>query len=149
MRSVAPRRCIDAAQNQRPVTIRWKKEARRIRPADKSASVPSNKSKSLERSGLQLSHVWSIRAKLEAEDKTRDLALFNLAIDCKLRERRSRNVGSRPSATIQDQQAEHDRPPRRVSASIGCVLIAISPAANPSRQSARELLLIGLKDFLG
>lgn len=29
-------------------------------------------------------HVWSIRTKLQIEDKIRDLALFNLAIDSKL-----------------------------------------------------------------
>jgi len=29
--------------------------------------------------------VWSIRAKLQLERRTRDLALFNLAIDSKLR----------------------------------------------------------------
>ena len=31
------------------------------------------------------SHVWSIRTKLQIEGKKRDLALFNLAIDSKLR----------------------------------------------------------------
>jgi integrase len=30
-------------------------------------------------------HVWCIRAKLQLEQRTRDLALFNLAIDSKLR----------------------------------------------------------------
>src|SRR6516162_2852360 len=30
-------------------------------------------------------HVWSIRTKLQIEQRTRDLALFNLAIDSKLR----------------------------------------------------------------
>ena len=30
---------------------------------------------------LQPSHVWSIRTKLQLEKRTRDLALFNLAID--------------------------------------------------------------------
>ena len=34
---------------------------------------------------LRPKHVWSIRSKLQAEVKTRDLALFNLAIDSKLR----------------------------------------------------------------
>jgi integrase len=29
--------------------------------------------------------VWSIRTKLQVEKRTRDLAMFNLAIDCKLR----------------------------------------------------------------
>jgi integrase len=34
---------------------------------------------------LQPGHVWSIRARLQLERRTRDLALFNLAIDSKLR----------------------------------------------------------------
>ena len=34
---------------------------------------------------LRPKHVWSIRSKLQAEGRTRDLAIFNLAIDSKLR----------------------------------------------------------------
>ena len=34
---------------------------------------------------LRASHVWSIRTKLQMQGRTRDLALFNLAIDSKLR----------------------------------------------------------------
>ena len=34
---------------------------------------------------LRPKHVWSIRTKLQVEGRTRDLALFNLAIDSKLR----------------------------------------------------------------
>lgn len=34
---------------------------------------------------LRPKHVWSIRNKLQAEGRTRDLAMFNLAIDSKLR----------------------------------------------------------------
>jgi integrase len=34
---------------------------------------------------LRLKHVWSIRSKLQAEGRKRDLAMFNLAIDSKLR----------------------------------------------------------------
>ena len=34
---------------------------------------------------LRPSHVWSIRTKLQFEGRKRDLALFNLAIDSKLR----------------------------------------------------------------
>jgi integrase len=34
---------------------------------------------------LRPSHVWSIRTKLQLEGRTRDLAMFNLAIDSKLR----------------------------------------------------------------
>ena len=34
---------------------------------------------------LRPKHVWSIRSKLQAEGRARDLAMFNLAIDSKLR----------------------------------------------------------------
>jgi integrase len=34
---------------------------------------------------LRRKHAWSIRTKLQIEGRTRDLAMFNLAIDCKLR----------------------------------------------------------------
>jgi hypothetical protein len=34
---------------------------------------------------LQLKHVWAIRVRLEIADNIRDLALFNMAIDSKLR----------------------------------------------------------------
>jgi hypothetical protein len=34
---------------------------------------------------LRPKHVWSIRSKLQAAGRTRDLAMFNLAIDSKLR----------------------------------------------------------------
>jgi len=34
---------------------------------------------------LRQKHVWAIRTKLQIEERTRDLAMFNLAIDSKLR----------------------------------------------------------------
>jgi hypothetical protein len=34
---------------------------------------------------LRAKHVWSIRTKLQVERRTHDLAMFNLAIDSKLR----------------------------------------------------------------
>ena len=34
---------------------------------------------------LRPKHVWSIRTKLQVEGRARDLAMFNLAIDSKLR----------------------------------------------------------------
>jgi integrase len=47
---------------------------------------PWNKGKLIgARPPLRASHVWSIRTKLQLEERTRDLALFNLAIDSKLR----------------------------------------------------------------
>ena len=48
--------------------------------------VPWNKSKLIgAKPPLRPKHVWSIRTKLQIEGRTRDLAMFNLAIDSKLR----------------------------------------------------------------
>jgi integrase len=56
--------------------------------ADKPASCrsPCNKGKLVgAKPPLRPSHVWSIRTKLQMQGRKRDLALFNLAIDSKLR----------------------------------------------------------------
>jgi hypothetical protein len=51
-----------------------------------SRRVPWNKGKLPgAKPPLRPSHVWSIRTKLQLDHRTRDLALFNLAIDSKLR----------------------------------------------------------------
>ena len=48
--------------------------------------VPWNKGKvSGAKPPLRPKHVWSIRTKLQIEGRARDLAMFNLAIDSKLR----------------------------------------------------------------
>jgi integrase len=48
--------------------------------------VPWNKGKLIgAKPPLRPKHVWSIRTKLQIEGRTRDLAMFNLAIDSKLR----------------------------------------------------------------
>src|SRR2546421_12943914 len=44
-------------------------------------------------------HVWSIRTKLQIERRTRDLAMFNLAIDSKLRTP-SQKRGRRPGRPV-------------------------------------------------
>jgi hypothetical protein len=47
---------------------------------------PWNKGKLIgPKSPLRPKHVWSIRSKLQAQVRQRDLAMFNLAIDSKLR----------------------------------------------------------------
>jgi integrase len=47
---------------------------------------PWNKGKLIgQKPPLRPKHVWSIRARLQVEGRTRDLAMFNLAIDSKLR----------------------------------------------------------------
>src|SRR6201982_3881718 len=51
-----------------------------------SKSTPWNKGKLIgAKPPLRPKHVWSIRTKLQIEGHTRDLAMFNLAIDSKLR----------------------------------------------------------------
>ena len=53
---------------------------------ERTRRVPWNKGKIVgAKPPLQPSYVWSIRTKLQMESKTCDLALFNLAIDSKLR----------------------------------------------------------------
>src|ERR1700730_14174103 len=54
--------------------------------ATMSRRVPWNKGKLIgPKPPLRPKHVWSIRTKLQLEGRMRDLALFNLAIDSKLR----------------------------------------------------------------
>jgi hypothetical protein len=51
-----------------------------------SKHVPWNKGKIIgAKPPLRPKHVWSIRTKLQVEGRLRDLALFNVAIDSKLR----------------------------------------------------------------
>src|SRR3954464_14609102 len=58
--------------------------ANSVRPAPKL--TPWNKGKLTgAKPPLRLKHVWAIRTKLQIEGRTRDLAMFNLAIDSKLR----------------------------------------------------------------
>ena len=54
--------------------------------ATSNRRLPWNKGKLIgSKPPLRPSHVWSIRTKLQMADRKRDLALFNLAIDSKLR----------------------------------------------------------------
>ena len=47
---------------------------------------PWNKDRTIgQKRPLQIFHIWGIRIRLELEGKTRDLALFNMALDTKLR----------------------------------------------------------------
>ena len=51
-----------------------------------SKSVPWNKGKLIgQRPPLKQREIWSIRVRLQLAERTRDLAMFNLAIDSKLR----------------------------------------------------------------
>jgi integrase len=56
--------------------------------ANQTASRPApwNKGKLVgQKAPLKLKHIWAIRVRLELADRARELALFNLAIDSKLR----------------------------------------------------------------
>jgi integrase len=54
--------------------------------SDTTRKVPWNKGKLLRaKPPLQTKQVWAIRTKLQVEHRLRDLAMFNLAIDSKLR----------------------------------------------------------------
>jgi len=55
-------------------------------PVIRSVRPPWNKGRIIgQKRPLLPKHVWSIRVRLEMADNKRDLALFNMAIDCKLR----------------------------------------------------------------
>lgn len=46
---------------------------------------PWNKDRTIgQKRPLQISHIWGIRIRLELEGKTRDLALFNMALEVML-----------------------------------------------------------------
>ncbi len=55
-------------------------------PAIRALRPASNKGRiAVQKRPLKPKHVWAIRERLELADNHRDLALFNLAIDSKLR----------------------------------------------------------------
>src|SRR5213078_557963 len=57
-----------------------------VEVTQKSPRAPWNKGKLIgAKPPLRARHVWSIRTRLMVEGRTRDLAMFNLAIDSKLR----------------------------------------------------------------
>jgi hypothetical protein len=57
-----------------------------VNATNKPKRVPWNKGKLTgAKPPLRPKHVWSIRTKLQIEGRARDLAMFNLAIDSKLR----------------------------------------------------------------
>jgi len=57
---------------------------------------------------LRPKHVWSIRTKLQITGRTRDLAMFNLAIDSKLRgcDVVSLRVEDRPACQVRNDGAD-------------------------------------------
>jgi integrase len=64
----------------------WRTIMSAISPAAVRTRTPWNKGKLIgPKPPLQPKHVWSIRARLQLAGKIRDLALFNIALDSKLR----------------------------------------------------------------
>ncbi len=58
-----------------------------------SKATPWNKGKLVgQKLPLKLKEIWAIPVRLQLADKTRDLALFNLAIDSKLRGEHERDT---------------------------------------------------------
>ena len=52
----------------------------------RSCKIPWNKGKLIgQKAPVKLKEIWAIRIRLQLAHRTRDLALFNLAIDSKLR----------------------------------------------------------------
>ena len=61
-------------------------EAQLTHEAAAATKVPWNKGKMIgSKPPLRIKNVWSIRTKLQVDGRLRDLAMFNLAIDSKLR----------------------------------------------------------------
>ena len=58
-----------------------------LTPSESNAPrIPWNKGKMIgSKPPLRTKNVWSIRTKLQVDERLRDLAMFNLAIDSKLR----------------------------------------------------------------
>ena len=55
-------------------------------PKADGRAVPWNNGKLLgQKPPLRLKEIWAIRIRLQMDHRTRELAVFNLAIDCKLR----------------------------------------------------------------
>ena len=102
---------------------------------ERTRRVPWNKGKIVgAKPPLQPSHVWSIRTKLQMESKTRDLALFNLAIDSKLRgcdlvELKIGDLVSGPEIKTRATHSAKDR--------------AASPVRDSDRRAGRPVCLAG------
>src|SRR2546428_12705266 len=85
-----------------------------------SKRTPWNKGKLIgAKPPLRPKHDWSIRTKLQVEGRTRDLAMFNLAIDSKLRgcdvvSLKVEDVAPRGMPSIGRRATEEDRAARQL-----------------------------------
>ena len=75
-----------AADARHPQALECIMQENEIVRSETKHRIPWNKGKLTgAKPPLRPKHVWSIRTRLSIEGRTRDLALFNLAIDSKLR----------------------------------------------------------------
>jgi len=99
-----------------------------VNTREQAHRTPWNKGKLIgAKPPLRPSHVWSIRAKLQMAGRKRDLALFNLAIDSKLRGRDVVALRASPSSQRSCLSGVRLSPPRS------------HPPASPSAASSRSL----------
>jgi hypothetical protein len=88
-----------------------------VRTIGKNHLLPWNKGLLVgQKKPLQPKHVWSIRVRLEVAHMWRDLALFNLAIDSKLRacDLVKRNMLWREDPGSSDSRSKEDGPTRAI-----------------------------------
>ena len=125
---------------------------------------PWNKGKLIgQKPPLRAKHVWSIRTRLQMEGRTRDLAMFNLAIDSKLRgcdvvALRVEDIA--PSGYAVDRTADDHTAnvlggwllwPRRKGGHASILLFMLGPKCEPAHTSKilsrlpRDLLLLRVK----
>ena len=73
--------------------------------------APWNKGKMIgSKPPLRIKNVWSIRTKLQVDRRLRDLAMFNLAIDSKLRAATSSPCGLKTSPRTDSPRSRHSPP---------------------------------------
>src|ERR1700738_4948326 len=92
MSAPLPKAAVNSADQALQRTMSSSLNPRRMTMEDDRSTLPTpkrtpwNKGKLIgAKPPLLARHVWSIRTKLQIERRTRDLAMFNLAIDSKLR----------------------------------------------------------------
>ena len=104
-----------------------------LTPVGKDLSRPWNKGLLVgQKKLLQPKHVWSIRVRLEISCKWRDLALFNLAIDSKLRA--CDLVKLRLDGNLNDAATQLDRLDRKLESTVRDLGIEVDDALQIAEQ---------------
>ena len=90
---------------------------------------------------LRPKHVWSIWTKLQIEGRTRDLAMFNLAIDSKLRGCDVVAIRQKKTKRPAARQRDNDGPCGRVLATFSTPFRVLGHAAGGRRGRLRARLV--------